>query len=83
MRQLHFDFMRSPVEIVKGVDGSAQQVRTAIMSLHTTPEENIVSQPTGDHENIPADLVLVSIGYKSNPIPGVGFDTAAGVVMNR
>lgn len=82
-RQLHFDFLRSPRQILKNCDGRAQQVRTAVMALHTTAEGQVVARPTGDHEDISADLVLVSIGYKSIPIPGAAFDEAAGVIMNR
>ena len=38
---------------------------------------------TGQMEALPADLVLQSIGYRSEPMPGVPFDTKAGIIPNR
>lgn len=39
---------------------------------------------TGEFENIPADLALISIGYRGTPIPGVEqyFDERRGVLRN-
>ena len=37
---------------------------------------------TGKLETIPAQLILISIGYKSLPVPGVPFDPKRGVVPN-
>jgi len=37
---------------------------------------------TGDIERLPTDLVISCIGYRTNPIPGVPFDTRAGRFAN-
>lgn len=34
-------------------------------------------------ETIPAQLILVSIGYKSLPVPGLPFDSRKGIVPNE
>jgi hypothetical protein len=75
--------MRSPLEFVKGSSGNVEQVQTAVTTFHTSPEGLVMIQPTGEQETIPADLVLVSIGYRALSIPGVAFDAVAGVIMNR
>ena len=38
---------------------------------------------TGQMEALPADLVLQSIGYRSEPMRGVPFDAKAGIIPNR
>lgn len=43
----------------------------------------VVARGTGEFEDIPADLVLVSIGYRSVAVEGAGFDPDRGVVLNR
>ena len=53
------------------------------MVLNTAEDGRVVACGTGEFETIPADLVLVSIGYRSVPINGAGFDPAKGVVLNR
>ena len=37
----------------------------------------------GEHDTIPADLVLKSIGFKSVGVEGAAFDARAGVVPNK
>jgi ferredoxin--NADP+ reductase len=37
---------------------------------------------TGEHETLPAQMVLRSVGYQSVPLPGVPFDSRASVVPN-
>ncbi len=37
---------------------------------------------TGEVEKLPADMVISCIGYRTNPIPGVPFDTRAGRFAN-
>src|SRR5690606_38515476 len=40
-------------------------------------------QGTGETEEIPAGLVLRSIGYRGVPLPGLPFDEAAAVLPHR
>jgi NADPH-dependent glutamate synthase beta subunit-like oxidoreductase len=82
-RQLHFDFLRQPVEIVSGDDGAAQAVRLERTQLQQGDDGRVLAHGTGQFELVPADLVLVSIGYRSVPIEGAGFDADRGVILNR
>lgn len=82
-RQLHFDFLRQPAEVVTREDGSAQAVRLERTQLEQGKDGRGAARGTGQFETIPADLVLVSIGYRSVPIEGAGFDPDRGIVLNR
>jgi hypothetical protein len=82
-RQLHFDFLRQPVEIVTGDNGAAQAVRLERTQLQQGDDGRVLARGTGQFELIPADLVLVSIGYRSVAIEGAGFDADRGVILNR
>lgn len=82
-RQLHFDFLRQPLEIVTGDDGSAQAIRLEKTQLQETEDGRVSARGTGQFETIPADLVLISIGYRSVPIAGAGFDPDRGIILNR
>lgn len=62
---------------------AAQAVRVEKMALQQGEDGRMVARGTGDFDAIPADLVLVSIGYCSVAIEGAGFDPARGIVLNR
>ena len=59
---------------------------TGVKVEHTqvinVPGTGNVALGTGQHTTIPAQLVLVSIGYRSKHLEGVAFDQARGVVPN-
>lgn len=82
-RQLHFHFLRSPVEVLVSPDESAAAVNTEIMQLQQADSGRTVAVGTGYFESIAADLVLVSIGYRPQAIGGAGFDASSGVILNR
>lgn len=82
-RQLHFDFLRQPAAIVTGPDGAAQAVRLERTRLEQTKDGRFAARGTEEFETISADLVLISIGYRSVPIEGAGFDPDRGIVLNR
>ncbi|HEX6863288.1 MAG TPA: NADP oxidoreductase, partial [Thermoanaerobaculia bacterium] len=41
------------------------------------------AEPTGEFEDLPADLVFRSVGYRGVPIEGLPFDERRGVVPNE
>ncbi len=84
-RLLHFDFLRQPVEILTAADGRPRAVRTQVMQTQLAVDGSgrMLARGTGQFEEIPADLILVSIGYRSVPIPGAGFDVDRGVILHR
>eukprot|EP00798_Chlamydomonas_sp_ICE-L_P023901 gene23901-9468_t len=83
-RKLHFQFNRNPVEVV--TDSSTKAVVGVRVEKSMTQVDSsgkAVAVGTGEFETIPAQLVLVSIGYKSIPVEGLpSFDANRGVVPN-
>lgn len=90
-RHWQLDFLRSPTAFLESADdaGHVGGVRFDKMRL----EEPILSpsaraRPTGECEDVRADVVFRSIGYLSEPIPGLAdagipFDAERGLVPNR
>lgn len=83
-KSLYIHFLRSPVEVI-GREGRAAEVKLEKTRLEAAlqPGEDQKARGTGEYDTIPADLVLKSIGFKSVGIPGVAFDSRAGVIPNK
>ncbi|OBX18663.1 pyridine nucleotide-disulfide oxidoreductase [Erythrobacter sp. QSSC1-22B] len=74
---IHFDFYASPQALL-GDDGRVQAVRverTAVMGGRPIG--------TGETYELPADLVVSCIGYRTTPIPDVPFDERGGHFANE
>ena len=41
------------------------------------------AEPTGQEEVIPCGLVIRSIGFRGQPLPGVPFDVRRGLIRNE
>ncbi len=80
-RQIHFHFLRSPVEIY-GQDGKVVGMRLEINELRPTETGYIQSYGTGQYEEMDVGLIFRSIGYRSVPIPGVPFYDRWGIIPN-
>ncbi|MCL7972125.1 MAG: FAD-dependent oxidoreductase [marine benthic group bacterium] len=80
-RGLVLRFLASPVEIL-GSDGRVTGVRVERNRLVQTESGYIRSEGTGEIEELPAGLVLRSVGYRGVPIPGVPFDDERHVIPN-
>src|SRR3954468_3540023 len=77
--RLELRFLTSPVEIVgEGEDGPVTGIRVVRNRL----DEHQRAVPTGEEETIACGLVLRSIGYRGDPLPGVPFDEKRGVILN-
>lgn len=70
--EVEFDFFAAP----KAMIGEAGKV-TAI-EVERTRLENGRAVGTGEHYEIPSDIVVACIGYQTSPIPGVPFEEQAG-----
>ncbi|MEW5303998.1 MAG: hypothetical protein WDW36_006641 [Sanguina aurantia] len=84
-KKIHLQFYRSPVEVVSqpsAADPKVRQVTGLRVEKTALVGSPAVAQGTGEFEVIPAQMVLVSIGYRSLPLPGVPFDARRGVVPN-
>lgn len=75
--RIHVHFCHNPVEIL-GEDGKVVALRTEITELDGTG--NV--RGTGEFKDWPMQAVYRAIGYYSDPLAGLPFDTAAGVVPN-
>ncbi|XP_030064188.1 NADPH:adrenodoxin oxidoreductase, mitochondrial [Microcaecilia unicolor] len=82
-REWGLKFLRSPTEILPGVNGKqAVGIRLAVNRLEGSGE-SAVAVPTGEFENVECGLILSSIGYKSLPIaPSLPFDAKQGIIPN-
>lgn len=75
-RRIDLRFYLRPVEILGGPDGRVSGVRFE----RTAPDGLGGVTGTGVYEDIEAQLVLRSVGYKGVPLAGLPFDPARGTV---
>ncbi|MBL4858002.1 MAG: FAD-dependent oxidoreductase [Erythrobacter sp.] len=73
---IEFDFFASP-KAFKGKDG-----KVSALEIERTTIEKGRAVGTGEVYEIPADIVVTCIGYRSSPIDGVPFDERAGRFAN-
>ena len=73
---IEFDFFASPKALL-GEDGKVRAVE-----VERTTIEKGRAVGTGETYEVPADLVVTCIGYRSSPIEGVPFDERAGRFAN-
>jgi ferredoxin--NADP+ reductase len=72
-------FLRSPVEVLgAGDDGRVMGLRVVRNEL----DEHGRAVPTGEEEVIQCGLLVRSIGYRGEPLPGVPFDERHGLIRN-
>ncbi|MGW7312429.1 FAD-dependent oxidoreductase [Streptomyces sp. NPDC054865] len=75
-RRLTLRFYLRPVELLGGADGRVRALRFE----RTAPDGRGGVTGTGAYEDLPAELVLRSVGYLGVPLPGLPFDAARGTV---
>jgi ferredoxin--NADP+ reductase len=75
--RIHIHFCQNPVEIL-GEDGKVVGLRTEVTELDGTG--NV--RGTGQFQDWPVQAVYRAIGYYSDQLAGLPFDTNAGVVPN-
>ncbi|MFE9928749.1 FAD-dependent oxidoreductase [Streptomyces sp. NPDC005533] len=75
-RRIALRFYLRPVEILGGPDGRV----TGMRFERTAPDGLGGVVGTGVHEDVEAQLVLRSVGYKGVPLAGLPFDPAKGTV---
>ena len=73
-------FLRSPVALLG--EGRVEAVRVAINRIEAAADGRLQAVPTGEHEELPADLVIRSIGYRGVEIAGIPFDPRRGLIRN-
>ncbi|WP_030713559.1 FAD-dependent oxidoreductase [Streptomyces sp. NRRL S-237] len=75
-RSIALRFYLRPVEILGGPDGRV----TGMRFERTAPDGRGGVTGTGVYEDVSAQLVLRSVGYKGVPLAGLPFDSAKGTV---
>jgi ferredoxin/flavodoxin---NADP+ reductase len=75
-------FLTSPVEILGDGDGRVRGLRVVRNRIEAAADGRLRAVPTGEQEVIECGLVLRAVGYRGEPIPGVPFDPAAGLIPN-
>lgn len=75
--RIHIHFLHNPVEVL-GADGKVIALRTEITEFDGTG--NV--RGTGEFVDTPVQAVYRAVGYYSDPLLGLPFDEARGVVPN-
>ncbi len=76
-RRLHLRFLQRPAELLG--DERVQGVRVERTQLDGTG--NVTG--TGEYETIPAQMVLRSVGYRGQGLPGLPFDERNGTIPHE
>jgi NADPH-dependent glutamate synthase beta subunit-like oxidoreductase len=76
-KRMVFDFFAKPIAI-EG-NGKAEK----IIVERTELDENGAAKGTGETYEVPASLIVTSIGYTSAPIEGVPYDERGGKFLNE
>ncbi|MCV7103914.1 FAD-dependent oxidoreductase [Mycobacterium palustre] len=79
-RRIVFRFLTSPIEI-KG-DGRVQSIVLGRNELVTDETGRVSAKDTGEREELPAQLVVRSVGYRGVPTPGLPFDEKTATIPN-
>jgi ferredoxin--NADP+ reductase len=82
--RIELRFLRSPVEVL-GEDDSGCVSGLKVVRNRIEPDASgaLRAVSTGEEEVIQCGLVLRSIGYRGNPLPGVPFDERRGLIANQ
>jgi ferredoxin--NADP+ reductase len=75
-------FLTSPVEILGDEDGRVRGLRVVRNRIEAGADGRLRAVPAGEEEVIECGLVLRAVGYRGEPIPGVPFDAARGLIPN-
>lgn len=75
-RRIHLWFLRSPVRLI----GEHGRVRGIVVQRNRIEDGRVVG--TGEEETLDVGLVVRAIGYAAEPVPGLPFDEALGIVPN-
>jgi len=79
-RRIVFRFLTSPIEI-KG-DGRVERIVLGRNELVTDESGRVAAKDTGEREELPAQLVVRSVGYRGVPTLGLPFDDKSATIPN-
>jgi len=81
-KQIELKFLRSPLELIVGSDSRISKVTFQLNQLEGKSFSQTAVPVPGSLENMDCGLLVRSIGYKSEPISGVAFDSNRHVLLN-
>ena len=79
-RRIVFRFMTSPIEIAG--EERVEKIVLGRNELVSDDSGRVVAKDTGAREELPAQLVVRSVGYRGVPTPGLPFDEKSGTIPN-
>jgi ferredoxin/flavodoxin---NADP+ reductase len=79
-RRMVFRFLTSPIEI-KGED-RVERIVLGRNELVTDESGRVAAKDTGEREELSAQLVVRSVGYRGMPTPGLPFDDKSATIPN-
>ena len=83
LKKITIRFLVSPTEIIAGEDNKVKSVKVIKNRLYRSDDGSLRPKPTDETEEIPADLVFRSVGYRGIPLRDVPFDDSSGVIPNE
>ncbi len=82
-KKITIRFLVSPIEIIAREDNKVKSVKVVKNRLYRSDDGSLRPKPTNETEEIPADLVFRSVGYRGIPLRDVPFDDRSGVIPNE
>jgi ferredoxin/flavodoxin---NADP+ reductase len=81
--RIELRFLRSPVEVLEDEGGCVGGLKVVRNRIEPDTSGALRAVSTGEEEVLQCGLVLRSIGYRGNPLPGVPFDERRGLIANQ
>ena len=81
-RLLTLRFLVSPVELLGDAEGRVRGMRLVHNALAANGDGTLKAVPTSAFEELPAELVFRSVGYRGVPLADVPFDEKTGTIPN-
>ncbi|HEX4670620.1 MAG TPA: FAD-dependent oxidoreductase, partial [Solirubrobacteraceae bacterium] len=79
---VRFRFLASPIELLGDENGHVRDVKIENNEIVARDDGSLGARGTGTFEEIPAQLVFRSIGYRGQPVAGIPFDEQRGLILN-
>jgi ferredoxin--NADP+ reductase len=80
---VRFHYLASPLELLGDERGHVRAVRIEHNEIVAGADGSLTARGTGETEEIPAQLVFRSIGYRGEPLPDIPFDEQRGLIRNE
>jgi ferredoxin--NADP+ reductase len=79
---VRFRFLASPVELLGDENGHVRAVKIEKNEIVARDDGSLGARGTATFEEVPAQLVFRSIGYRGQPVAGIPFDEQRGLILN-